>query len=326
MLPEPLTRMLQQHRARYAPVYPPQDNSDHGPMALLAMQGLGLSMNDMARFERQYGARLVPPQPSSAAAGSPHPARTSAYRDLLGQFDADIAREGWPDTVARCLPPLLSGCARDAFHPLIRLAYGIRFDWPPEVAAGLAYLTLVGADPALERRARAAPLPCDGADYLAHWRGYRDDAYTQGRFGTRVEQVLARVPLCPARAPEQDPWRDISAACLQVFHATHDFFALHMVTASHALRLCAPYAGAQVHAIGSVALASAYLAIGAPACADVALPRTAPVPSPLRHDADEHDIKISFTCSEQARGFDDPRYDAVAASYRATREALSRAS
>ncbi len=326
MLPEPLTRLLLQHRERYAPVYPPQDNSDHGPMALLAMCGLGMSMDDMARFEQGYCGRLVPPEPSPAAAEAPHPARTNLYRDRLAQFDADIARDGWPDTVARCLPPLLSGCAKDAFHPLIRLAYGVQFDWPSEVAAGLAYLTLVGADPALEQRARATPSPQVGADYLAHWRGYRDDVYAQGRFGTRLARVLAQVPLCPAHAPDHDPWRDISEACLQVFHATHDFFALHMVTASHALRVCAPYAGAQVHAIGTVALAGAYLAIGAPACIDVALPRTGPAPSPLRHDSDEHDIKISFSCMEQARAFDDPRYAAVAASYRAAREGRSRAS
>ncbi len=36
---------------------------------------------------------------------------------------------------------------------------------------------------------------------------------------------------------------EISRACLEVFHATHDFFALHLVTSSHAFRVCAPYAG-----------------------------------------------------------------------------------
>ncbi|MCZ4316827.1 questin oxidase family protein [Comamonadaceae bacterium G21597-S1] len=326
MVPERLTRLLLQHRDRYAPVYPPQDNSDHGPMALLAMWGLGMPVDDLARFERQYGGKLVSPEPSPATADSPHPARTSVYRDLLARFDADIARDGWPDTVTRCLPPLLSGCAKDAFHPLIRLAYGVRFALPSEVAAGLAYLTLVGADAALERRARTTPSRLGGADYLAHWRMYRDDAYAQGRFGTRVARVLAQVPLCPARAPDRDPWRDISEACLQVFHATHDFFALHMVTASHALRVCAPYAGTQVTAIGTVALATAYLAIGAPACADVGLPQSGPAAPPLRHDSDEHDIKISFSGMEQARAFDDARYVAVATSYRATREGRSRAS
>jgi hypothetical protein len=119
----------------------------------------------------------------------------------------------------------------------------------------------------------------------------------------------------------------MSAACLQVFHATHDFFALHMVTASHAMRVCAPYAGTEVHAIGSVALATAYLAIGAPACDAIGVLPAHPVPTTLlRHDSDEHDIKIAFSCMEQARIFDDPRYSAVAASYLAARQDRSRAS
>jgi hypothetical protein len=272
----------------------------------------------------------VAPEPAPAVctgtADAAHPARTTRYRDLLAQFDADIARDGWPDTVARCLPAVLSGCARDAFHPLIRLGFGIRFALPSEVAAGLAYLTLVGDDPALAQQARATPSEQGGTDYLARWQAHHDAVFTQGRFGARVARVLAQVPLCPARADEQDPWRALSEACLQVFHATHDFFALHMVTASHALRVCAPYAGTQVHAIGSVALASAYLAIGAPACADIGLPQTAPAPPALRHDSDEHDIKISFSCLEQARFFGDPRYTAVAARYLAARQARSGAS
>lgn len=327
MLPEPLTRRLRLHRDRFAPVYPPQGNSDHAPMAMLALFGLGRPMAEIADFDYRYHDRLAPldtaPVPMPNDAGATDPAHGSSYVALLARFDAHIARHGWPDTVRRHLPPLLSGCAKDAFHPLIRLGYGIQFGVASEIAAGLAYWTLVGADPVLERRALENPMAGDTADPLTHWRRYRDDGFTQGRFNARIAQVVAQVPLRPAAVGAGDPWRAITGASLQVFDATHDFFALHMVTASHALRVCAPYAGDAAPAIGSVALASAYLAVGAPAFAPVDRPAVSSLPPP-DDTADEHDIKLAFSCADHARVFDDSRYTAVAAAYLDARQATAR--
>ena len=108
-----------------------------------------------------------------------------------------------------------------------------------------------------------------------------------------------------------------------MFHATHDFFALHMVTASHAWRVCAPYAGNDAPVIGSVGLAVAYLAIDAPDFAPVpALQADLPL-AELHVATDEHDIKIAHSCLMQARAFDDPTYLSVAAAYLAPRLAES---
>ncbi len=288
-------------------------------MACLALVGIGAGMDDIAPFAAAYRVKLVP----MAAADSVlsvdtwehHLGKAASYAGLLSFFDAQIAAQGWPATVARFLPRLISGWVRDAFHPLIRLGYGIEFEVPSEIAAGLAYLTVAGDDPALARLARATPMAQGGGDYLASWQAHRQPAYSQGRFGTRYALVVDHAPLRPASNDTSEAWRALCDASLQVFHATHDFFALHMVTASHAWRVCAPYAGDEAPAIGSIGLATAYLAIGAPHFAPVSELQVSLPLADLLRATDEHDIKIAHSCLVQTRTFADPTYASVAAAY-----------
>ncbi len=320
MVPEPLTRRLLEHRDRYAPAYPPNGNSDHGPMACLAMFGLGLCMQDISRFADNYRGKLAPHVACAAAVDADnwlaHRGQAASYQMLLAFFDRQIASRGWQDTVAHYLPQLVSGWVKEAFHPLIRLGYGIEFGVHSEIAAGLAYLTVAGDDPALAHLAQLPPLPDGGGGYLAFWQSQRRSAFESGRFGARYAQIVRHAPLRAAGRAAQEPWHALSDACLQVFHATHDFFALHMVTGSHALRVCAPYAGKEVQAIGSVGLAVAYLAIGAPALAPLtAVWEQRLEPTLLRMATDEHDIKIAHTALAQSRAFGDPRYESVVAAY-----------
>lgn len=324
MVPEPLSRLLLEHRDRFAPAYPPNGNSDHGPMACLAMFGLGLGMQDLSRFADHYRGKLAPQAAGTTAVGADnwlaHRGQAESYQMLLAFFDLQIASRGWQDTVAHYLPQLVSGWVREAFHPLIRLGYGIEFGVHSEIAAGLAYLTVAGDDPTLARMARLPPLPDRGGDYLTVWQSQRNSAFESGRFGARYAQIVRHVPLRAAGLAAQEPWRALSDACLQVFHATHDFFALHMVTGSHALRVCAPYAGQEAQALGSVGLAAAYLAIGAPAFAPLAgLSGQRLCPTRLRDATDEHDIKLAYTALAQSRAFSEPMYEAVVAAYLAPR-------
>lgn len=117
---------------------------------------------------------------------------------------------------------------------------------------------------------------------------------------------------------------ELSLACLEVFHATHDFFALHLVTASHAARICAPLAGADFPGLYSTGIAAGYLAIGAPEFEMIPMPEDA-VEVPLGLDPnsaqDEHDIKIAYVCVAQSKIRRDARYRWVAAQYLKDRQA-----
>jgi hypothetical protein len=117
---------------------------------------------------------------------------------------------------------------------------------------------------------------------------------------------------------EDATWQ-LSRACLEIFHTTHDFFALHLVTGSHAFGVCAPWAGEHADGLFSVGIAAAYLALGAPGFPPVATEEGALPLQKLALATDEHDIKLAYTCGALARASGDPTYEWVAERYLATR-------
>ena len=145
-----LADRLRDHRDRHGPHYK-GFLSDHLPMALLAMKALGAERGSLAAYAANYEDRLDPPvrhaqePPGSLAEAL---GQQVAYGALLAYFDREIARHGATKTLATYLPDLVSGWVRFAFHPIIRLAYGVRFGVESEIAAGLAYLACAGPDDA----------------------------------------------------------------------------------------------------------------------------------------------------------------------------------
>ncbi len=325
-LPGNLTRLLQTHGAAYDPHYPPSDNSDHGPMAYLAMHGLGIGYGDIATFAEHYRGKLVAAPPLDESVDTKrwqaHIGRRASYSALLAFFNEEIARRGWQETVARHLPRLISGWVKDAFHPLIRLGYGIEFEAESEIAAGLAYLTITGDDPKLAQLARSRPSKSHGRDPLHTVRSLRNTTFERGPFNARYQRIVRNAPLAPAGA-NSNTLEEISRACLEVFHTTHDFFALHLVTSSHAFRVCAPWAGPQSLRLFSAGIAAAYLAIAAPEFEVLPTAAAAPLPTAgeplpiagLAKATDEHDIKLAYSAQAQAQAFGDPTYRWVAVNY-----------
>src|SRR5262249_36316022 len=150
------------------------------------------------------------------------------------------------------------------FHPLIRLGYGIEFEAPVEIAAGLAYLTTVGADSQLLELSRRSPVASRGRTYFQRLQAHRRKTFARGPFNARYEHIIKTTALQPADERLDTVLADLSRASLEIFHATHDFFALHLVTASHAFRICSRWAGDDLAGLFSLGLGIAYLAIGAP--------------------------------------------------------------
>ena len=48
MVPPPLAALIREHRDHHHVFYPPLGNADHGPMAYLALHGLGASQGAIA--------------------------------------------------------------------------------------------------------------------------------------------------------------------------------------------------------------------------------------------------------------------------------------
>jgi hypothetical protein len=173
-----------------------------------------------------------------------------------------------------------------------------------------------GEDSCLLEASAREPVSLDPSGYLRSWQSHRDSTLAALRFDERYQRVMREVPLRPC---DTTGFVALSRAGLEVFHATHEFFALHLVTGSHAFRVCAPWAGPRPERLLGVALAAAYVAIGAPDFGPIdagraELPRVA-----LASATDDHDIKLAYSCSAQARAHADADYEWVAARYLAPR-------
>lgn len=302
--PDWLATQLLAHRNQHGPHYQ-GFLSDHLPMAMLAMHALDARRTQLEAYADSYQGRLD--APVQHAAEPPHTyaeavGDLSSYGALLAYFDREIAAEGLRATLSRFLPPLISGWVRFAFHPVIRLAYGVRFRVESEVAAGLAYLTCAGPDDTLLALAESAPhrsklvLPgpvvtVDGAP-----------------FEQRYNATVASRALTSHVAVVPDNRRVLAELGLALFNATHDFFALHVVTGTHALGVCADAIGLDVDGLLSAGVLAAYLTIGAPRFD----PQAKPAPA---HVDDEHDAKLAFSCLEQARRLHSRPFDEAAAVY-----------
>lgn len=327
---EPARALIEDHHRRYAPGYQ-GGLSDHGAMAVLAMQGLGLPLAQIRKFHAHYLSRLEPAEtagPRLDVADYPGAVgRRVAYPSLLAFFADEITHHGARNTVDRYLPELLSGWANAAFHPIIRLGYGLEFDVVGEVAAGLAYAACLGPHPdlaarAAECRTRPPVDPVDAARALT-----APPALDAGDrlFQPRLTRALQAGLLDPI-GPPSGGLAALAVACREIFAATHDFFALHLVTGTHALRVCLGYLQRPAPEAESLAICgvmAAYLAVGAPEFSrTAAAERDDPAfdtRAYLAGTVDEHDVKLAYSAAAQARAYDDPTYLAAARGYLAQR-------
>jgi hypothetical protein len=220
---------------------------NHLPMALLALDRLGASPQQLGEFAATYRRRLVP------LADMTMPIVTDPL-ELRGEIDAfprldiffrsALARDAYPIVLQRHLPPLLPGIAGAALHPLIRLAYGLLGDTGSEVAAGLAHATIryrtlpsssamtppMEADPrALFRRLRGDA----GFDYKLQAESLIDTAIFAASDRPRFAAVVDDLVLA------DDPWRQL-APVTAAFHVVRDDpVSLYAVAGVHAARVIA---------------------------------------------------------------------------------------
>jgi len=282
-------------------------------MAALALHALGADDDEIATYLAVYQERLSPRRPGDLPRGAT--VQSDTYAAYVDAYDDAIAQDGWESLLHRELPALLSGWVRDAYHPVIRLGYGVRFDVPSEIAAGLAYLRGIGPDPAVEGLAKGPSSPLAG--FFNRLGGAHLDL-PAGRFNSKIAAVIEQDG-AQRVADEPRAYARITRRALDVFHATHNFFALHLVTASHAFRTLAPFAGEHALGLFSAGIAVGYQAIGAPEA-----PRS-PHNAPSAFDwrqlrqprglYDDHDLKLLDGCVVLAVEDDDPAYLAVARRY-----------
>jgi hypothetical protein len=302
--------------------------SNHLSMALVALARMGAPDERLRHYARLYERRLEPaPDPGKVLADwQSYLGRKTRYADFLATFHDAFRQEGWEATLRRSLPALMPGCGAAAFHPLIRLGFALEAKEPEEVAIALSYWAArflpLGATPsspsapvspdpeALLQRLREEPAFAHQPDEDALIDAEMKRAAGSAEFAL-VADWLEIGPKTPRR---------LAAAALRIYAATGDFTALHMVTAMQAARLALPHCEDRSAALRWIwqALAAAYLSIGRPAIPErleLGTEEAAAWPDILaraREAADEHAIKIVYSCWAEDEAYGDPLYRAVA--------------
>ena len=296
----------------------PTASTDHLPMALQALWRLGASGAQMREFQRDYVTKLVPlaqrePVAVDGDAWQQWLGDWRIYRPLRARLLTDIAAHGRAAVLRQWLPRLIVCAAIDALHPLIRVGYGIEQEIDDEIAAGLAYWAAVHV-PGVPLGQRAAQGQSAGgaADLFARLRGTAELVglrFPSHGFGDRLNRIHA-APAFAQVADWRDPGIDLQALAREaarIYLVTDNFFALHMVTGTHALRTLAPYIDDTQVLLdrGWQALAATYLIIGAPAyefaVRDAVVPSDANLlAAALRaRDDTEHVIKLAHSARSE---------------------------
>ncbi|MFT6431984.1 MAG: hypothetical protein ACJAVI_000019 [Candidatus Azotimanducaceae bacterium] len=285
---------------RFDPHYLPSMNSDHMPMTICAMAGLGATLEQIQEFTTGYSKILRPVTTVVSLSGVVNDqwrhwiGIPDGYAELLQYFIETINLLGIDNTVSEYLPEFIDSLALDAFHPIIRLAYGINANSKEEVAASLAYLITTHLSvPADSGKA------CDLEEQLK----------TQVAAGKVIEMKSFGDALVGLMRQERYPsgcaqdFKICARMSLGIYQSTRNFFALHMVTATYAVRICANYIDSR-RALGALtrALLGAHLVVGSP---DFDLSASAPVPKQLDLP---HAYKYLYVCLQEYQLYGDKRY------------------
>jgi hypothetical protein len=288
--------------------------SNHLPMALASLARLGADEARLEAFEAAAAARLQPaPPPRPWPAGDPWRGRLGrraaapAYRGLFAEW---IAHEGASDVLAQVLPGLWPGVGAAAFHGLIRTASGVRCGHAGEVAEGLAYWACrylpLGELPEPARspgRGITDPVVLLRRLRAAHsTRRLIFERMREAASDGTVNAVVARLVVT------EDTPRALARAAAQACAGSGDFTALHLVTATHAMRVLArfvdePLAGWRWF---WQAYAHAVVAAGLQRQPTAPLHSWSHLEQAALASDDEHLIKLVDSCREEERAWAGP--------------------
>lgn len=281
---------------RYDPRYLPSKNADHMPMTLCAITGLGGHFDTLVAYRNQYKKKLheIPSE-------DPSPnwrqgiGRNESYPSLFTWFRDQVAEKGIESTVNEYLPEFIGSLALEAFHPIIRLSYAVDFRSEAETAAALAYIVSSHQD---------VPVNVDLVIDIQHEMqgqvtiGSR--LFKQSGFTRNIRELLDADEYPVGRVTDLS---DCAVLALDIYRSTRNFFALHMVTATQAVRICSEFVDKRL-AVAALTggLLAAHQVVGSPG-----IDRDKPMLMPNSLDQ-EHAYKYAWTCLSEYRRYGDDRY------------------
>lgn len=323
-----LHELLNRHRTGELANYNVKAN--HAPMVLIALYRLGA---DPAQL-RQYYAKIEIGRPVSETSLLQAPridrgtwtkylgtfSAWSAYRQF---FQAEIDKHGVQEVLAFYVSPLMKGVAGHAFHPLLRVGYGIDLNDKDEIAFGLAYWAsaYLAAPETPSTKSRVEPTRM--LTVLANSELLRSVKPHGQSVARRIGQFYAhdefRRLLQPIKLDSDRPLDAIAQAIAEAFSGHHHFTMLHGVTSCHAMRMVLPYCEDQEDALSMYwfSICAAYLSV-----INVSIGPHHPLPDReadwprIQSDAiatgNEHTIKLAYTCLKESEEYHNANYPGFA--------------
>jgi hypothetical protein len=313
-----LDALLKQHRDSDRVRYNVRHN--HAPMVLIALYRLGAGDGELERYYQ--GLHITPPN-SDGGSREATLIDAASWQSRLGDthvtssycrfFESEIHRMGREQALRTYLSHLTTGVAAHAFHPLLRLGYGIDVNDDQEIAFGLGYWAATYL-PVPDMPADKPSIgPVDLLNILANTSSLRGITPT-GNIADRISQFYShedfRRSLRPIRFDPEHPLGEISAAIADAFVENHHFSMLHGVTGCHALRMVLPYCEHRQHVINAYwyAVCATYLSVvNVSATKHGSLPHTDAEWSGIQAEAIqtgiEHTIKLAYTCLRESEEY-----------------------
>ena len=326
----PSLGQLLEDAQRFAPSYG-GGLSNHLPMTLIALHGLGADSAVLAAHALRYAKRLEPQHRGDmqidVARFERYLGDWSAHLSYKDFFAKAIVQNGFEQTLAAWWPQLAPGVAAAGFHGLIRLAYGIDAKVAAEQASGLAYIAsgytpLIDNDSPIPAGFEAAPVTLERLRVA--FAGHKIDAgliMEELRLATEEPQFFPgiRMPMLDSAEACALLRSDLARQAVRIYLADPNFNSLHLVTATHALEVVLDHLPEAMHARTLahfwVAFCAGYVGIGAPVPADVAATGTVnwqPAIDVALNTPNDHTIKMVHTCRAQFARHGDAAYGAAA--------------
>jgi hypothetical protein len=294
---------------------------NHAPMVLIALYRMGADENQLRRYYNnlQIGTSIF----ESVSQQTP-PIVAARWMTSLGDFRAcgsycrffksEIDRLGLEEVLRCYVSALMTGVAAHAFHPLLRLGYGVDLMDHEEIALALGYwaATYLPAPEVSESKTGTGPV--DLLNTLANTASLRAIRPESRSIADRIREFYSHEDfqslLRPIRLDAERPLQGISLAIAEAFVENHHFTMLHGVTSCHALRIILPYCDNVQKAIGEYwyAICATYLSV-----VNLSADMHCPLPESdlgwqrIQEQAIatgiEHTIKLTYSCAKEAKEY-----------------------
>jgi Questin oxidase-like len=294
--------------------------SNHLPMALVALHALGANEQQMERGFINASRRLEPAPPDAEHAHDWQVLRgqPDAFAAVRARFIQEISAHGASATLRAALPALMDGVGGNAFHGLIRTAAAVIAIHHTELASGLAHwacshMPLASPQPVNENDVKVADIRSWLANLSTATTGWKSGANLIADRRLSYSQTSAFQHHCQRLVVDDSSLRELASIALEHYLQSRNFTVLHLITATHAMRILSPYFNEPLMAVRHYAIAfAAGVAASGIDAGSAALPFTPKSWDTLKIIAcnadDEHVIKLIYACQEEFRTTNDDRY------------------